>query len=60
MADLVLPIREKEIIQNILVHIRQRDRVYEDWDFGNKGDRGLGSTVFFVGESGTGKTMAFY
>ena len=32
--------------------------VYEDWGFGGKMSRGLGLSVLFAGESGTGKTMA--
>jgi SpoVK/Ycf46/Vps4 family AAA+-type ATPase len=32
--------------------------VYERWGFGEKSSRGLGVTALFVGESGTGKTLA--
>jgi SpoVK/Ycf46/Vps4 family AAA+-type ATPase len=32
--------------------------VYDDWGFRRKLGRGLGLSVLFVGESGTGKTMA--
>jgi len=32
--------------------------VYETWGFSGKGRRGLGVSVLFAGESGTGKTMA--
>jgi SpoVK/Ycf46/Vps4 family AAA+-type ATPase len=32
--------------------------VYQDWGFAGKSARGLGISVLFCGESGTGKTMA--
>jgi len=56
--DLVLPETQIEILHNIAVNIRQRNRVYEDWGFAAKNSRGLGISVLFAGPSGTGKTMA--
>jgi SpoVK/Ycf46/Vps4 family AAA+-type ATPase len=38
--------------------VRHRMKVYETWGFSAKGRRGLGVSALFVGESGTGKTMA--
>ena len=40
------------------MHVGQRLKVYEQWDFAVKGSRGLGISVLFSGVSGTGKTMA--
>ena len=37
---------------------RRRSTVYDDWGFRRKLGRGLGLSVLFVGESGTGKTLA--
>lgn len=57
-ADLVLPEKEKVILQTISSQVRQRARVYEQWGFANKGQRGLGISALFAGASGTGKTLA--
>ncbi len=56
--DLVLPERQKQLLREITVHVRQRSKVYERWGFALKGARGLGITGLFAGPSGTGKTMA--
>ncbi len=56
--DLVLPKAKKEILNDICIHVRQRQKVYYDWGFSSKSNRGLGISALFSGESGTGKTMA--
>ena len=56
--DLVLPIREKNLLHDIAVQVKQRDKVYEEWGFKKISGRGLAITTLFVGESGTGKTLA--
>lgn len=56
--DLVLPAGQKAILQNISRQVSNRQRVYDDWGFGGKSNRGLGISALFEGESGTGKTMA--
>jgi hypothetical protein len=56
-ADLVLPEPQMRTLREILVHVRQRARVYEQWGFG-RGTRGLGISALFSGVSGTGKTLA--
>lgn len=56
--DLVLPQREKETLQTIATQVSQRAKVYEEWGFAHKTSRGLGLSVLFAGQSGTGKTMA--
>ena len=56
--DLVLPTRQKDILRQIAVHVRQRTKVYQNWGFAAKGSRGLGISALFAGPSGTGKTMA--
>ena len=56
--DLVLPDKEKQILRAIAMQVRQRTRVYEDWGFADKGQRGLGIGALFAGASGTGKTLA--
>ena len=38
--------------------VGQRGKVYDDWGFRRKMNRGLGISALFAGESGTGKTMA--
>lgn len=56
--DLVLPAPQKEMLQNIALHVKHRLQVYEAWGFAGKSTRGLGISAVFVGPSGTGKTMA--
>jgi SpoVK/Ycf46/Vps4 family AAA+-type ATPase len=57
LDDLVLPEKEKQLLQSIVASVKQRYRVYEEWGFGES-QRGLGIAALFSGESGTGKTMA--
>jgi ATPase family associated with various cellular activities (AAA) len=56
--DLVLPVAQKATLRQIGSHVRNRLKVYQDWGFADKGQRGLGITALFAGESGTGKTLA--
>ncbi|MEM9903574.1 MAG: AAA family ATPase [Cyanobacteria bacterium P01_D01_bin.44] len=56
--DLVLPDRQRVILEDMAAHLSYRAQVYQGWGFAQKGDRGLGISVLFYGESGTGKTMA--
>ena len=56
--DLILPDAEKSILRQIAAHVKHRLKVYQDWGFAAKSNRGLGIGVLFAGESGTGKTMA--
>jgi len=56
-ADLVLPEKEKLILRAIAAQVRQRAKVYEQWGFAGKGQRGLGISALFAGASGTGKTL---
>jgi SpoVK/Ycf46/Vps4 family AAA+-type ATPase len=57
-SDLVLPEAQRRTLQEIVIHVRQRATVYEEWGFGAKGGRGLGISALFAGASGTGKTLA--
>lgn len=56
--DLILPVAQKATLRQIASQVRHRRTVHENWGFAAKGSRGLGITVLFAGESGTGKTMA--
>jgi len=56
--DLVLPATQKAILKEICIHVKHRQKVYYDWGFRSKSNRGLGISALFAGESGTGKTMA--
>jgi SpoVK/Ycf46/Vps4 family AAA+-type ATPase len=56
--DLVLPAFQKQILRDIVVNVRQRARVYDQWGFAAKSNRGLGISALFSGASGTGKTLA--
>jgi AAA+ superfamily predicted ATPase len=56
--DLVLPEAATDTLRTIAAQVRQRTRVYREWGFADRGERGLGISVMFAGGSGTGKTMA--
>ena len=57
-ADLVLPGAQRAVLREIVAHVRQRSRVYQEWGFEKVLRRGLGVTALFAGGSGTGKTLA--
>jgi hypothetical protein len=56
--DIVLPPEQLRFLRHIADQVDERSRVYEEWGFRKRSSRGLGITVLFSGESGTGKTMA--
>jgi hypothetical protein len=56
--DLVLPAAQMETLRHIVVHLRRRAVVNEQWGFADRYSRGLGLNALFAGTSGTGKTMA--
>jgi hypothetical protein len=56
--DIVLPPEQLRFLRHIADQVDHRSKVYEDWGFRQRSSRGLGITVLFSGESGTGKTMA--
>ncbi|MFZ0062338.1 MAG: ATP-binding protein, partial [Pyrinomonadaceae bacterium] len=57
-SDLVLPEQELSLLRQIAAQVSQRAKVYEEWGFSKKMNRGLGISALFAGDSGTGKTMA--
>lgn len=56
--DIVLSETESGVLRKIADQVAQRSRVYDEWGFRQKMNRGLGISALFAGESGTGKTMA--
>ncbi|GJD15061.1 AAA ATPase central domain protein [Rivularia sp. IAM M-261] len=56
--NIVLPSEETSLLQQIADQVKQRSKVYREWGFENRMNRGLGISTLFAGESGTGKTMA--
>jgi hypothetical protein len=56
--DLVLPAAQRELLSDILAHVRHRGRVYEEWQMSGPSRRGLGISALFAGPTGTGKTLA--
>lgn len=56
--ELELPPEEKRLLRQVADQVGARMTVYQDWGFGARMSRGLGISVLFAGESGTGKTMA--
>jgi hypothetical protein len=56
--DLVLPAAQMQTLRHLSAQVRHRMQVYETWGFAALGQRGLGVSALFAGDSGTGKTMA--
>jgi hypothetical protein len=56
--DLVLPELQMRMLRQISAQVWHRMQVHESWGFSTKGQRGLGVSALFCGESGTGKTLA--
>ena len=56
--QIVLAGAEESLLRRIASQVRRRTTVYERWGFARRMNRGLGISVLFAGESGTGKTMA--
>ena len=56
--DLVLPGEQREVLGDILAHLRHRTRVYGEWQMSGPSRRGLGFSALFAGPTGTGKTLA--
>ncbi|MDB9329961.1 ATP-binding protein [Nodularia spumigena CS-591/04] len=56
--DIVLPNEELDLLHQIADQVRHRSIVYDQWGFRERMNRGMGVSVMFAGESGTGKTMA--
>ena len=56
--DIVLPRDKLEQLDEIVNHVKYKQKVYVDWGFENKMSLGKGLPVLFSGPSGTGKTMA--
>lgn len=55
---LVLPEEAMAQLEELAAQAASRRRVYEEWGFGPRLQRGRGLTALFAGPSGTGKTMA--
>jgi SpoVK/Ycf46/Vps4 family AAA+-type ATPase len=58
LSDIVLPDDQMEQLEEIIEYVRQKEKVYGKWGFGNKLSRGKGLNILFSGPPGTGKTMA--
>jgi len=56
--DIVLPDADLRLLRRIAGQVAQRTTVYDDWGFRDRMNRGLGISALFIGDSGTGKTMA--
>jgi hypothetical protein len=55
---LILPAHQRDMLDQIVAHVRHKDHVFTDWGFAARSRRGLGLSVLFAGASGTGKTLA--
>ncbi|MEO8703715.1 MAG: ATP-binding protein [Kofleriaceae bacterium] len=55
--DLVLSADTVDQISALVARVRHGQLVYDDWGFGAKFPRGLGTAALFSGAPGTGKTM---
>ncbi len=55
--DLVLPPETQDAVTELISRVRHTRMVVDEWGFGQKLAKGLGLSVLFSGEPGTGKTM---
>jgi SpoVK/Ycf46/Vps4 family AAA+-type ATPase len=56
--DIVLPKAELDLLRQIAAQVCQRSKVYREWGFDRKMNRGFGISALFAGDSRVGKTMA--
>ncbi len=56
--DFVLPEDTLERLEDIIVHMRYSERVFDEWGFAGRFPYGKGLLCLFSGPPGTGKTMA--
>ena len=56
--DLVLGEEALGLLRQIAGQVHERHRVYQQWGYAQRMNRGFGLSALFAGESGTGKTMA--
>ncbi len=56
--NIVLPPQEEALLHEIAEQVGLRARVYDEWGFREKMNRGLGISALFTGPPGVGKTMA--
>jgi len=56
--DIQLAVSDKALLRQIANQVAMRAKVYDDWGFRARMNRGLAVSALFAGESGTGKTMA--
>jgi SpoVK/Ycf46/Vps4 family AAA+-type ATPase len=57
-ADITLPEKELTQLRELCAQVRHRQKVYDDWGFGQKMSLSKGVCALFFGPSGVGKTMA--
>lgn len=56
--DLVVGDEAAGLLRQIAGQVHERHRVYQQWGYAERMNRGMGISALFAGESGTGKTMA--
>ena len=56
--DLVVGEEAHGLLRQIAGQVHERHRVYQQWGYAGRMNRGMGISALFAGESGTGKTMA--
>jgi len=56
--DIILPPETMRELQTVAAHVTHQGRIYAEWGFETRFNRGGGVVALFSGPSGTGKTMA--
>jgi len=56
--DIILPPETMRELQTVAAHVTHQGRIYAEWGFETRFNRGGGVVALFSGPSGTGKTLA--
>ncbi len=57
LGDVVLKESLEDDIQGVMTQIREKEKLYQDWNLGKIAGIGKGINILFTGPSGTGKTL---
>ncbi len=57
-SKLILPEHDLNTLKRLVSHVRERQRIYDEWGWRRESSRGFAISALFGGSSGTGKTFS--